>query len=82
MNYKAVIEDFKSGLIDKNKFQLTMDNDGGYWSYIDDSIEDEDLREIEADKMSEMMTDKYGTPDGYSDLVDILQAAGVNAEWC
>lgn len=70
MNYKKLIEDSNNGTIDKEKVLLVIDNDGGYW----DCGEDEELeKELE---------EKYGCPSGYSDVVDILVAAGVEAEWC
>lgn len=75
MNYKKVIEDFNNGALDKNKVQLVMDNDGGYWIGLTD---DEDLNE----KISEDLEIEYGVPDGYKDVVDILNAAGVNCDWC
>lgn len=75
MNYKRVIEDFNNGVIDKDIVTLVMDYDGGYWQ-VDTGDEDTDSR------MEEKMEDKYGTPDGYKDIVDVLNAAGVNAEWC
>lgn len=42
MDYKKVIEDFNNGTLDKNKIQLVMDNDGGYWQGLTD---DDDLNE-------------------------------------
>lgn len=77
MNYKKVIKDFGNGTLSKEKWQLVMDNDGGYWCCIDKSLSDD-----EQQKSIEAMEEKYGTPDGYRDVVDILVAAGVNAEWC
>lgn len=78
MDYKKVIEDFNNGTIDPSAYQVVMDNDGGYWLCVDYSIEDEDKRDELADEMSK----KYGDPQGYGDVVEILNAAGVNADWC
>lgn len=78
MNYKQAIEDFNNGTIDPDKYQLIIDNDGGYWLCIDPAIDDEDER----DDLSQKMKEKYGSPDGYRDIVDVLNAAGVNANWC
>jgi hypothetical protein len=78
MDYKRVIADFNNGAIDPKKFQVIMDNDGGYWLCIDESIDNEDRR----DELSEEMEKKYGKPNGYGDIVDVLNAAGVNADWC
>ena len=78
MNYKQVIKDFNNGTIDKTKWQLVMDNDDGYWSYIGNDIE----CEVEHQDLVEMMEEKYGRPNGERDIVKILNAAGVNADWC
>jgi hypothetical protein len=77
MNYKKVIEDYNNGTIDPSMWQLTMDNDDGYWMCISNNIED-----CDADELQDMMTEKYGRPDGYRDIVDVLNAAGVTCEWC
>jgi len=78
MDYKRVIEDFNNGTIDPAKFLVVMDNDGGYWLCVNDSIDDEDKRE----ELAEVMKKKYGSPGGYNDIVDVLNGSGVNAEWC
>ena len=75
MNYKKVIEDFNNGIIDKSIVTLVMDNDGGYWEV---NTGDEDKDEL----MIATLEKKYGVPDGYRDIVDVLSAAGVPAEWC
>lgn len=75
MNYKKVIEDFNNGTLDKNKVQLVIDNDGGYWVGLTD---DDALNE----KIGYDLDIEYGVPDGYKDVVDILNAAGVNCDWC
>lgn len=74
MNYKKLFEDKKNGLIDERMI-IVFDNDGGYWSA---DIEDEDERE----KLCGEYEEKYGKPDGYVDLVDIMIGAGFNSEWC
>ena len=76
MNYKKVIEDYKSGKIDKEEWMLVIDNDGGYWQYLLEC--DDETMQSKCDEMEKI----YGSPDGYSDVVDILAAAGVNADWC
>lgn len=75
MNYKKVIEDFNSGTLNKDIITLVMDNDGGYWSVNTGSEEVDEIIE-------ERLEEAYGTPDGYKDIVDVLNAAGVNTEWC
>jgi len=77
MNYELMIKDFNNGTIDAEKWQLVMDNDGGYWSCIDYSIDDDKRQEMEKE-----MKDKYGSPNGYRDIVDALSGAGVNCDWC
>ncbi|MCG8381806.1 MAG: hypothetical protein MJA28_06250 [Gammaproteobacteria bacterium] len=77
MDYKKVIEDFNNGTIDPRKYQVVMDNDGGYWLCIDCSVDD-NTRENLANEMSK----KYGDPGGYGDIVEVLNGAGVNADWC
>lgn len=75
MNYKKVIKDFNNGTLNKEIVTLVMDNDGGYWSV---STGSEEVDEI----IEERLEEAYGTPNGYKDIVDVLNAAGVNTEWC
>ena len=70
MDYEQLIKDFRAGKL--KGWTLVMDNDGGYLCHEDDDIDDE---------QSEAMTEKYGQPDGYRDIVEVLKAAGVSAEW-
>ena len=76
MLYKQVIDDFKSGKIDRDFVTLKMDNDGGYWEC---SYKDKTLEENEAE--AELYEARYGCPEGYRDIVDVLKAAGVNCDW-
>lgn len=76
MNYKKLIDDYREGLISET-MTLVFDNDGGYWSCDDDDLSDDQIEE-----MQDQYEKRYGSPDGYSDLVDLAQAAGINAEWC
>lgn len=76
MNYDKLINDTKAGLIDWSKFKLIVDNDSGHIECIDESLSDDERLE----KRYEMQG-KYGKPDGYRDVVDILLACGVNAAW-
>ena len=77
MDYKKVIEDFNNGTIDPKEWQVVMDNDGGYWGYVGEKLDDDavELASAELDK-------KYGQPGGYNDIVEVLVGAGVNAGWC
>lgn len=77
MEYKEVIDDFNSGVLDKSKTTLVMDNDGGYWMHEDPSKTDDECEEI-CDELHK----KYGIPNGYRDIVDVLNAAGVRCDWC
>lgn len=72
MDYARVIKDFASGEIDKEKWCLYVDNDGGYWQSPDHDAPASEVRKMDK---------RYGTPGGYCDVVEILHAAGVNAEW-
>ena len=77
MNYEQVIKDYDSGTINRDHWTLVMDNDDGYWRYTGPEVKEET-----EEKLCDDMKEKYGTPGGYSDVVDILQAAGVESEWC
>jgi len=71
MDYKRLIEDFKSGKLDKNKYYLVLDNDDiGFYTVGEEDEEYERLCEL------------YGRGNGYNDIGDILYAAGVPCEWC
>lgn len=75
MNYKKVIEDFNNGTLDPKEVQLVMDNDCSYWSCL---LDDEDKH----DEICDELDKKYGKSNGYSDIVEVLEAAGVNVDWC
>lgn len=77
MNYKKVIEDYNLGKINRKDWTVIMDNDGGDWKYTGAEKNDEVI-EFWVSKMNE----KYGQPDGYRDIVKVLRAANVEAEWC
>ena len=74
MNYKKLFEDKKQGKIDE-RMVIVFDNDGGYWTCKTDNDD-------EHEKMCSEYKEKYGEPDGYRDVVDIMQGAGFNSEWC
>lgn len=75
MKYKELIEDIRNGEFDTSKVQLVMDNDDGYWAGLTD---DDD----ENERLADCAESKYGTPSGYKDIVDVLNGAGVNCDWC
>lgn len=74
MDYKKLFKDKREGNFDERMI-VVFDNDGGYWRA---DIEDEE----EHEKLCEEYKEKYGSPDGYGDLVDIMEGAGFNSEWC
>ena len=79
MNYKKLIEDSRAGKIDWEKWVLVIDNDGGYWRSEEGETEDDWKAYEEAVDQMEAI---YGSPGVYRDVVEILEAAGVCAEWC
>jgi len=76
MNYKKLFDDKKAGKVDDDMI-LIMDNDGGYWCCNNNSISEE-MREAKVDQYKK----KYGEPGGYTDIVDVINAAGIECEWC
>jgi len=79
MDYKKLIDDFNSGVLDKKKVVMVFDNDCGNLAYRgmdigEDSDEDNQLRA--------KWKKTYGECGGYSDLVELALAAGIPAEWC
>lgn len=76
MDYKKLFEDKKNGKVDEH-MTIVMDSDGGYWK-----CDNFDLTEEQRDEKEELYKERYGTPGGYGDVVEILNAAGMNAEWC
>lgn len=77
MNYIKLFKDKKAGLI-PNDMTIVFDNDGGYWLYSGDK----ELSEDDQEKLENEYTEKYGEPDGYGDVIDIMVGAGFNAERC
>jgi len=77
MDYKKLFKDKAEGKI-SDDMTVVFDNDGGYWSYTGAK----ELSEEEEEKLCEEYENKYGCPDGYGDVVDIMVGAGMNAEWC
>jgi hypothetical protein len=77
MDYKKLYEDSKNGKVSPD-MTLVMDNDGGYWQYTGTK----DISEEEKEKLCEEYEKRYGLPDGYYDIVNILVASGIKAEWC
>lgn len=76
MNYEKLIKDKNLGLISDDMI-IVIDNDCGYWACQNSAIPDE-----EQDRLCKEYTKDYGKPGGPEDIVKILQAIGLNAEWC
>ena len=77
MDYKKLFQDKTDGKI-PNDMIIVFDNDCGWWRYSGD----ENLTDEQLDEKVESCEKKYGRPNGYDDVVDIMVAAGFNAEWC
>ena len=76
MDYQKLFLDKHEGKIAAD-IVLVMDNNGGYWMCNNPALNEEEQKEI-----SEQYQKKYGSPKGYRDIVDILNAAGIKTEWC
>lgn len=74
MKYKKLFEDKNKGLIPDDMI-IVFDNDSGFWKC-------ENENETIAEAKEKEFTDKYGSPNGYQDIVDIMIGAGFNSEWC
>ena len=71
--WKELFAAFASGKLPRDKYCVVMDNDCCFLRYLGD-----DMDENEAyDHCEELF---HG--DGYRDIVDVLNAAGIPAEWC
>ena len=75
MDYKKVIEDFNNGTLDKKIVTIVVDNDDVFFNV---NSGDESWDE----KQEQLLNKEYGRGQGYWDILEILKAAGVNAEWC
>lgn len=76
MDYKKLFAAKKAGKISSDMI-LVMDNDGGYWACNNGLLSEEDR-----EKRVEEYEKEYGTPDGYCDIVDVLNAADIDCVWC
>ncbi len=74
MDWKKLFKDKENGDFD-NRMVIVFENDSGYWRC---DIDNEDRNE----QMCQEYTDKYGEPNGYGYLVDIMIGAGFKSEWC
>lgn len=74
MDYKKLFKDKLEGKI-SNEMIIIFDNDSGYWGC---SNKDENINE----SMCNEYEQRYGRPNGYYDVVDIMTGAGFKADWC
>jgi len=67
-SWKEVIDGFRSGEIDSDEWVVVMDNDCSSLSYKGALEEPEHELEFKG--------------NGYRDIVEVLNACGIPAEWC
>ena len=84
-NLKELAAAFASGEIDKTKYKLILDNDDSFLSYcgpLPDGVDDDTPA---ADSWRDQKSDEARTlfrGNGYSDLQEACEAAGIPSEWC
>jgi hypothetical protein len=76
MDYEKLFAAKKAGKIEKDMV-LIMDNDSGCWHCNNYLLSEEDR-----EKKQDQYKKTYGTPGGYRDIVEVLNAAGIECEWC
>ena len=74
--YTNLAHAFSSGELDKDKYFLMLDNDNCRLCYVDDSLSEEEL-----DAKNEECVEWF-CGNGYSDLAEVCDAAGIPCEWC
>lgn len=72
-SWEDLINAFRSGELDPKKYTVVMDNDCSWLRYVGDDMDEE-----EADDHAHSLF----AGGGYRDIVDVLQAVGISAEWC
>jgi hypothetical protein len=78
--YRKLIKSYQPGGTAREKKIVTVfDNDGGYFSCNDPLLNDEQSSEVVRAFEAEI---EFSGPDGYLDIVDLANAAGIDAEWC
>jgi hypothetical protein len=70
--WKALIKAFQTGKLSKDKYIIVMDNDNSFLRYLG-----KDMNEDEAYEHCRTLW----RGQGYSDIVDILKALKLPAEW-
>ena len=84
-NLGEVAAAFASGELDKNQSTLILDNDTSFLAYrgplpegiVEDSAEADSWRDQKVDETRTLFRG-----NGYADLADAFEAAGIPSEWC
>lgn len=78
--YRKLLASCQTGGTAREKRIVTVfDNGGGYFTCRDPLVGDEESAKIIRDFEAEI---GFSGPDGYGDIVDLANAAGIDAEWC
>lgn len=77
----ALAAAFKSGELDKDHWRLQMDNDGSHLGYVGPLPEGLDEDSPAADEWREKKEAGLFRGQGYADIVDACNAAGIPTEW-
>ena len=84
-NIKELARAFKCGELSKKEWTLILDNDCSSLRYTgalpDGMDEDSEEADVWLDKKNDE-ADKLFYGNGYSDLQDACEAAGIPTEWC
>lgn len=84
-NMQELANAFASGELSKENYTLILDNDSSSLRYTgplpDNMDEDSEEADVWRDKKNDE-ADKLFLGNGYSDLQDACEAAGIPAEWC
>jgi hypothetical protein len=79
-NLKALAAAFTSGELNRKHYKLILDNDDAFLSYVGPVPRSADADDYRDSKSDEARTWYRG--NGYSDLADAVEAAGIPCEWC
>ena len=71
--YRELADAFNSGELDRNKYLLILDNDSCDLTYAGDDMGEEEAYEH---------CQSLFRGNGYDDLKELCDAAGIPAEWC
>lgn len=84
-NLKQLAAAFASGELDRKKYRLILDNDDSFLTYCGplprgmkkDSDEAASWRDSKSDEARQ-----WFRGNGYADLLDACEAAGIPSQWC